>query len=128
VGRIALLADRIGLSPTPDTIWNLAPWSWAIDWFSNTGDVISNVTDFATQGLVMHYGYVMEHSIVERTYYQPISGYLIDRKPVAAGPLSLVTETKVRRQANPFGFGVSWEGLSTFQASILAALGISRRR
>jgi hypothetical protein len=128
VGRIALLADRIGLSPTPDTIWNLAPWSWAIDWFSNTGDVISNVTDFATQGLVMHYGYVMEHSIVERTYYQPISGYLINRKPVAAGPLSLVTETKVRRQANPFGFGVSWEGLSTFQASILAALGISRRR
>jgi hypothetical protein len=125
--RLALLADRIGLKPTPDTIWELSPWSWAVDWFSNTGDVISNISDFANEGLVMHYGYMMEHSIKERTYYQERSGYLINGKRVPAGPLSLVTETKVRRPANPFGFGVSWEGLSTFQASILAALGISRR-
>jgi hypothetical protein len=128
IGKIALLADRLGLKPTPDTVWELSPWSWAIDWFSNTGDVISNVSDFANQGLVMHYGYIMEHSIRSRTYFQERSGYKINRSPVPAGPLALVTETKVRRQANPFGFGVSWEGLSTFQASILAALGISRRR
>jgi hypothetical protein len=128
IGKIALLADRLGLKPTPDTVWELSPWSWAIDWFSNTGDVISNVSDFANQGLVMHYGYIMEHSIRSRTYFQERSGYKINRSPVPAGPLTLVTETKVRRQANPFGFGVSWEGLSTFQASILAALGISRRR
>jgi hypothetical protein len=128
IGRIALLADRLGLTPTPDTVWELTPWSWAVDWFSNTGDVISNVSDFGTGGLVMHYGYLMEHSIRARTYYQERSGYRINGKPVPAGPLTLVTETKVRRQANPFGFGVTWEGLSTFQASILAALGISRRR
>jgi hypothetical protein len=128
VGKFALLANRLGLTITPDTLWELSPWSWAVDWFSNTGDVISNVTDFATGGLVMHYGYIMEHSIVSRTYHQERSGFLINKKPASAGPLTLVTETKVRRQANPFGFGVSWEGLSAFQASILAALGISRRR
>jgi hypothetical protein len=34
--------------------------------------------------------------------------------------------TKRRTEANPFGFGVSWKGLSPFQLSIAAALGISR--
>jgi hypothetical protein len=126
--RLSLLANRLGLRPTPDTLWELTPWSWAADWFSNAGDVISNVSDFASAGLVMRYGYMMEHSIVRRTYFQPYSGYRINGKQVAAGPFALVTETKQRRQANPFGFGVSWDGLSTFQASILAALGISRRR
>jgi hypothetical protein len=126
LSKYALYADRLGLDPSPELVWELTPWSWAVDWFSNAGDVISNVSDFATGGLVMRYGYIMEHSIVKHTYYQPNSGFIKNGKPLAAGPLSLVTETKLRRQANPFGFGVTWEGLSTFQASILAALGISR--
>jgi hypothetical protein len=126
--RLRLMADRVGLSPTPDTLWNLAPWSWAVDWFSNAGDVISNVSDFGTGGLVMHYGYIMEHTVSRWTYFQPQSGFLVGGKKKAAGPISMVTETKVRRQANPYGFGVTWEGLSAFQASILAALGITRRR
>jgi len=54
--RYALEADKlIGWIPDPDTIWNLTPWSWAIDWFSNTGDVISNLSDWATYGLIMRY-------------------------------------------------------------------------
>jgi len=127
LSKLALIADRFGLDPSPDLVWELTPWSWAVDWFSNAGDVISNVSDFATGGLVMRYGYIMEHSIRKRTYTQPRSGFAPQGISVAAGPVSLVTETKSRRQADPFGFGVSWEGLSTFQASILAALGISRR-
>lgn len=127
ISKVKLIADRLGLKPSPDLVWELTPWSWAVDWFSNAGDVVSNVSDFGTGGLVMHYGYIMEHSIRSRTYFQPNPGFRVNLKLVAAGPLSLVTETKVRRQANPFGFGVSWEGLSTFQASILAALGITRR-
>jgi len=127
ISRLRLMADRLGIQATPDTVWELTPWSWAVDWFSNAGDVISNISDFGTGGLVMRYGYMMEHSIKERTYTQPKSGYRVKGIPQVAGPLTLVTETKVRRPANPFGFGVTWEGLSTFQASILAALGITRR-
>jgi len=125
--RLALLADRLGLKPTPSLFWELTPWSWAADWFSNAGDVVSNISSFATAGLVMRYGYMMEHTIKKRTYFQPYSGYRIKGNRVAAGPFALVTETKQRVQANPFGFGVSWGGLSTFQASILAALGLTRR-
>lgn len=113
----------LGLDLTPSTAWDLTPWSWAIDWVSNTGDVINNLQRFASGGLVMRYGYLMEHTIVKDTYTLTESG-LIGNPKIA--PMVLVTETKTRRRANPFGFGVTWEGLTSFQASILAALGISR--
>lgn len=126
LGRYALIADRLGLELTPRTLWELAPWSWAIDWFSNTGDVVSNLSDFVTGGLVMRYGYVMDHTITTDTYVRPGGTGLKANVPVAP-PMVLVSETKIRRQAHPFGFGVSWDGLSSFQLSILAALGMSRR-
>lgn len=127
LARIALLADKLyGVALTPETLWNISPWSWVVDWFSNTGDVISNLQDFATGGLVMPYGYMMERTITKDTYTIERPGFKNGNLKVA--PLTLVTESKVRRQANPFGFGVSWSGLSSFQVSILAALGISRGR
>jgi len=117
----------LGTDFTAETAWNLAPWSWAIDWFSNTGDVISNANDFLSQRLVMHYGYLMVHTIVTDTYgYGPLPDFAPGRPNIAS--LQLVTETKQRRKANPFGFGVSWDGLDPFQLSIIAALGISQGR
>jgi len=127
LARYALLAQRLGLDPSPEDLWELAPWSWAVDWFSNTGDVIQNVTSFQIDGTVLAYGYVMEHTIVTDTY--TLEGVEdINHDPIVVPSLTLVTETKVRQVANPYGFGVSWDGLSTFQASILAALGLTKGR
>lgn len=110
----------------PETLWNLTPWSWATDWALNTGSVISNLTDAAQYGLVLPYGYIMERTSVRYehtnvgasfngTYPEPIS--------------SVITHvTKKRRPATPFGFGLIWDGFDAYQLSILAALGISRRR
>jgi hypothetical protein len=111
---------------TIESLWKIAPWSWAVDWFSNAGDVISNLDDFKRQGLVMHYGYLMVHTIVQDTYSQTWPT-VNNNRPVVS-PLIFVTETKQRRKANPFGFGVSWDGLSPFQLSIAAALGLNRGR
>lgn len=122
----AARADKLfGIAPTPDVLWNLAPWSWAVDWFSSTGDVISNLTDYAVDGLVLVYGYLMEHTIVKDTYTLPAAGL---NPGVHVTPLTFVTETKLRRKANPFGFGVLWQDLSPRQGAIAAALGISRDR
>lgn len=123
--RYALYAQKIlGASLTPETIWNLSPWSWAADWFSNAGDVVSNISDWQSYGLVLRYGYMMEHTISINTYsLNGGSGFLA---PLRVRPVSLVTETKKRVKANPFGFGVSWSGLSPLQLSIAAALGLSR--
>jgi hypothetical protein len=124
MGRYALEAKKLfGLSLSPDTLWNLAPWTWAVDWFSNTGDVVSNVSDYITDGLVQRYGYVMCHTIHKVTFTSSQSGLKTGDR---ASPISFVTETKQRRRANPFGFGLSWDGLSPFQLSIAAALGLAR--
>lgn len=113
-----------GISPDPETIWNLTPWSWATDWALNTGSVLSNLTDAAQYGLVMPYGYIMEETSVE--YNVRIEG-VYDRAgyPVRC-PTRMTHTVKRRHKASPFGFGLTWEGFDAYQLSILAALGITR--
>jgi hypothetical protein len=118
--KSSLYAKKIlGLDLSPDTVWNLTPWSWAVDWFSSTGAVIDNLSDYATDGLVMRYGYVQRHVIETHTY--SIANSLSNLLPV-----SFVTEHKTRVKANPFGFGIGWNGLTPRQLAISVALGIDR--
>lgn len=125
LGWYATTAQKVfGLELTPETVWNLAPWSWAVDWFSNAGDVLSNVSDWATDGLVMRYGYVMEHTIDTRTVSR--TGFRLKNQQGSVSDVIYVRETKIRRKANPFGFGLTWEGLTPRQMAIAAALGISK--
>jgi hypothetical protein len=111
----------LGMELTPETLWNLSPWSWAVDWFTSAGDVVSNVSDWSTDGLVMRYGYIMEHSLSTDTYDWTGRGY-----PLVPSSVTFNREVKRRRRANPFGFGITWGGLSPRQLSIAAALGISK--
>jgi len=110
---------------TPELLWNIGPWSWLTDWFANTGDVISNLQDFLTGELVMRYGYIMETVKVSDTYTHKLINPPT-RFAAHVTELTFVTETKRRLSANPFGFGLQWNGLSPFQQAILAALGITR--
>lgn len=117
--KSSLYAKKIlGLDLTPDTVWNLTPWSWAIDWFSNTGDVIDNLSDYASDGLVMRYGYMQRHVVESHSYRLEGSSSEL--------PLVFVTEHKTRVKANPFGFGITWDGLTPRQIAISVALGINR--
>jgi len=128
MSRKALLAKEVlGVDLDIESIWNLTPWSWAVDWFSNAGDIVSNINSMLEDGLIMRYGYMMEHSIVKDTYTRMHPNVFIGSGGFDSS-ITLVTETKIRRRANPFGFGLTWDGLSSFQKSILAALGISRTR
>jgi len=125
VGQARRANQLLGLSVTPEVLWNLTPWSWAVDWFSNVGDVIHNVQQMASNGLVLKYGYIMEHSIVSDSYsFSGPTGFKTsDVHPLV---VKLVTETKIRRKATPFGFGLTLGGLSSTQKAIMAALGMSR--
>jgi hypothetical protein len=129
MSRDALLAKEIlGVDLDLEVIWNLSPWSWAVDWFSNAGDVISNVNSMVEDGLIMRYGYIMETTMVSDTYTRKYQDQFYNGQGKCDSFVTLVTETKIRRRANPFGFGLTWDGLSTFQKSIIAALGISKGR
>lgn len=120
-------ADKLfGTTLTPDVLWELTPWSWAIDYFSNAGNVIQNVTDFAQQGLVMRYGYMMEEKSIK------VTATMVERKTnfmsfdhTTVPPQTIEITSKVRRPANPFGFGLTLDDLSPLQVAILAAVGIS---
>jgi hypothetical protein len=115
-------ADKLlGVSVTPETLWNIAPWSWAADWFSNTGDIIHNVSHLGHDGLAMEYGYLM-HSQV----------YTVNRAalwtvpvPNVASSYSSQEKILVRKAATPYGFGIDMSALTGRQTAILAALGIT---
>jgi peptidoglycan/xylan/chitin deacetylase (PgdA/CDA1 family) len=125
VEEAAFYLDKIlGLQLTPEVLWNLTPWSWAADWVGNFGDVLANVSDYATDGLVLRYGYMMEHSISKVTYTIPDI-------PALGGRTLTQThfrEVKKRVPATPFGFGLTFDSFSTKQKAILAALGITKVR
>jgi len=115
----------LGLAITPEVLWDFMPWSWAADWFTNAGDVITNLSDMATDGLVVKYGYLMEHTLA-KDYYTWVGPHDLVNRAIVPSPITLNVETKVRRKANPFGFGLTWQGLTSRQNAILAALGITR--
>lgn len=124
--RALSLSKLLGFDLTPDTIWNAAPWSWAIDYFVNLGDVISNLQSWTVDGMVLRYGYVMEHTVCTDTY--SFAGETGFQSKITLPVVSFVAETKIRRKATPFGFGLSYGSLSNRQMAILSALGIARSK
>lgn len=115
-----------GVKPTPETLWNLAPWSWAADWVGNTGDVFANISSIQSGGLVMHHAYMMEHKT--NTYeYSMLSDNTWRSHPGRHSiRQTFIGETKKRVGATPYGFGLNWDGFDHRQLAILASLGISR--
>lgn len=123
--RFEALANHLyGVRLTPDLLWKLAPWSWAADWVGNIGSVIHNWSAFANDGLVMHYGYVMVRKTVTESWVG-VNLKLLTGPPANATDI-LVTETKQRVRATPYGFGLNPSSFTGKQWSIIAALGISR--
>lgn len=125
--RSAAELDHLyGIRPGLDTIYQLTPYSWLVDYFTNVGDVMQNITAFKQDGLVMPFGYVMCKQTVTRQ--ETWSGDLwingdLRRRTITS---EVTFTTHQRRLAHPFGFGLTDDGLSLRQKSILVALGISR--
>jgi len=126
LARMVIMARKLlGLSLTPDELWNMAPWSWAVDWFFNVGQVLHNWSNWAIDNQVLLYGYVMEQKFVRRHYtFSGPTGF----KPAAARPSDVVLtlEVKQRRKATPYGFGVVEQNLSARQKAIAAAIATTR--
>ena len=128
VSAAAKAGPLLGIELTPDVVWNATPWTWAIDWFSNMGDIVSTTSDMATDGLVIKYGYVMEHTVTSYTYALASPSYVFNGKRHQHTPslLTAYVERKRRTQATPFGFEIGWEHFSPRQLAISAALGLTR--
>lgn len=112
--------SRLGLGMSPSLIYELTPWSWLIDWFTNLGDVIKNAEVYSQ--VAARYAYVMGSTQRVKTVetMKPFGGH--DLTHTWNFPIS----RKQRVGASPFGFGLTWDGFSTSQLAILSALGITR--
>lgn len=125
---VAELDHLYGIRPGLDTVWQLTAYSWLVDYFSNIGDVVSNINSFTTDGLVMPYGYIMCHQTMN-IQEDWLGELLVDGEWVTTRITSEhIYQSKQRQLANPFGFGIPLDGLTDRQWTILAALGYSRAR
>jgi hypothetical protein len=111
------------------------PWSWLIDWFSNVGDVIANLSSNGIADLTYDYAYLMRHASTRTEWSLQIPQHKIaifdgvpavDLPRSSTGSVTELKETKERVAATPFGFGVQFDDLSVRQIAILSALGLSR--
>ncbi len=126
--KIAELDALYGVVPGVDTAWNALPFSWLADWHGNMGDVLQNMSNFASDGLVMQYGYITCVDRKSTTYEWDYPVYLAPGvSSSVSGKVTLEQTEMTRYAANPFGFGVSVPDYTLRQASILAALGFSLR-
>jgi hypothetical protein len=107
-----------------EVLWELTPWSWAVDWVSNLGDVIHNLSAFSADSLVLRWGYLMAHIVTTDTY--TLQGVKYVNSPPQTFVQSFTSETKRRIKATPYGFGLEFDGFTPRQIAIITALGISR--
>lgn len=128
LSRIATQARLLyGLELNPEVLWNLTPWSWLVDWFANVGPVLHNLSAFAQDGLVLHYGYLMHHSM--RTTKYSGRGLTFPKGgdfPYRQVETRVDVESKRRIRATPYGFGLVFDSFSVRQLAILGALGLTR--
>jgi hypothetical protein len=114
----------LGAVPTAIDLWNLVPWSWFLDWFTNFNHVITNLSYLGREGLVVRRGYLMATYSTREVH--ECKGLVMGHPFTTSG--EILTERKYRVSASPFGFGYTWKDFDPFQLSILGALGVSRLR
>jgi hypothetical protein len=132
-GYVDQALTLLGLKLTPEVVWELTPWSWMIDWFSNIGTIVSNVSTLGFTNAILNYAY-------STLRYRYTTSYVV-RRPVPSDTFTegvkRVTgnvlfqeeyDMKVRMAASPFGFSVATPDLSIGQWGILASLGLARSR
>lgn len=125
-GEFVAKANQIlGFGGTFTALWELAPWSWLVDWFFNVKDLISVGEKLSKDSLVLRYGYLMRTCTMN--YHKDISGL----KPLVAGTPSAfardlrITE-KQRVRSTPIGFGIDSSTFTAQQWAIFGALGLTK--
>lgn len=112
----------------PETLWNLAPWSWLVDWHLRIGDSIAANLLAVDDRVHSVYAYAMQ-----TTTHSVFNSFRVDsvRNATLVGPTEWGavqrTTMKQRVRANPYGFTAGGaDALNESQLAILAALGLTK--
>lgn len=132
------LNQLVNIQLTPETLWELAPWSWLVDWFLKIQSTIRANQINANDLLVMHYGYAMERttirellcldmSAVQRIIPNGATTWEVWPGLPTTAQWVATSEYKRRIRANPYGFRTGGTtALTAGQLQILGALGLTR--
>jgi len=125
-----ILRRMYGLRVTPTLAYNLMPWSWLADYFTDLGQFMNAVSNGVEDNLYCQYAYLMRTKEVIRsskcTRQYASNLTLPVTYKTARATFTTTTTTKCRVAASPFGFGFREQDLSLKQNAILGALGLSR--
>jgi hypothetical protein len=114
-----------GWKPSPSATYNLTAWSWLLDWFTNTGDVIDNVSLYLEDPFLVRWAYIMEETSAVKTISQSL---VSSQGQSVTASMRFTTHIKKRRRVNPFHLGFKGGALNGHQLAILAALGLTKGR
>jgi len=120
-GQIMRRVKYYGLSISPSSVYQLTPWTWLGDWFSNAGHVVNNVTATIYDRLVSRWFYVMCHT--QKVLHQDSTLYLRTKSKSLNWVQSV--ESKRRAEGHPFGFNLSPQDITPMRGAILAALALT---
>jgi len=116
-----LLGSRI----TPAVLWELAPWSWLVDWIAEIQNAVTTASLLQSDNLVMRYGYLMRTTVLKRTYtVKGIDFWSYPNNTTYSASINMIKKERVK--GTPFGFGVDLSSLSGQQWAILGALSLTR--
>jgi hypothetical protein len=122
-GEIMRAVHYYGVQVSPSAVWELMPWSWLVDWFTNAGNVIDNITAQVFDRLMSRYAYVM--CLSNKFAFNQTTIHL------KAGDIQCNWVQKIvskrREEASPYGFGLTSGDLTVRQQLILAAVGLTRK-
>jgi len=107
----------LGLIADEALMWEATRWSWLVDWFSNLGDIISNIEANLRDRVVSLYAY-SQRRVVREYRFTCSNGFY-------RASVTRVFDTKCRRKIDPFGLATE-VSLSDLQLGILVALGLQR--
>jgi hypothetical protein len=117
----------------PSDLWQIAPWSWLVDWFIDIGGLIEAFQTGTSNRILSTYAYAMrEESLTTTVLMRNIfaqQGGSFTRTWTGPKDYScvMVASRKRRIRANPFGFTLNPSvSLSLGQQLILGALGLTK--
>lgn len=113
---------------SPSTVYNLIPWTWLVDYFTDVGQMMEAISPGIADRLICDYAYVMA-TFEGETKYSDMSPWLAGKTGGVNMVEPSITKTftiKMRYPASPFGFGLKMSDLNPTQVGILGALGLSK--
>lgn len=113
---------------TPAVVYNLMPWSWLADYFTDLGDFVENCSAGMADLLITDFAFIMSTTEYKNVTVvtESIRTGPEGRSETATATATQVAVQKARYFASPFGFGFNKNSLTLKQGAILGALGISK--